>query len=140
MVAVAGRVISTSTSSPSSSAVPVKVTSVVKVARARDGRALYFSRAPIPSRRDGPPAENDLAGPLFLRHVGLYTYTREALTRWVALEPSPLERVEQLEQLRALEAGIRIGVALVERAAPGVDTPEDVVRVERQLTAAGANT
>ncbi len=114
--------------------------SVVKVARGGDGRALYFSRAPIPARRDGPPTAEDLSGPPFLRHVGLYAYTREALERWVALEPSPLEEIERLEQLRALEAGIRIGVALVEAATPGVDTPEDVVRVERQLSAAGAHT
>ena len=114
--------------------------SVVKVARAADGRGLYFSRAPIPGRRDADPSPEELGGPPFLRHVGLYTYTRQALARWVALEPSPLECVEQLEQLRALEAGIRIGVALVEQATPGVDTPEDVVRVERQLSAAGANT
>ena len=72
--------------------------------------------------------------------MGLYAYTREALERWVALAPSPLEDIERLEQLRALEAGIRIGVAVVERATSGVDTPEDVVRVERQLSAAGAHT
>lgn len=114
--------------------------SVVKVARAADGTALYFSRAPIPCRREGTPSEAELGGSLFLRHVGLYTYTRDALARWVALEPSPLERIEHLEQLRALEAGIRVGVALVEHASPGVDTPEDVVRIERQLSAAGATT
>jgi 3-deoxy-manno-octulosonate cytidylyltransferase (CMP-KDO synthetase) len=114
--------------------------SVVKVARACDGRALYFSRAPIPARRDGPPSDDDFSGACFLRHVGLYAYTREALERWVELTPSPLEKIEQLEQLRALEAGIRIGVAVVERANPGVDTPGDVARVERQLSAAGAHT
>jgi 3-deoxy-manno-octulosonate cytidylyltransferase (CMP-KDO synthetase) len=107
---------------------------VVKVVRARDGRALYFSRAPVPHRRDGLPSEEDLRGRDYLRHVGLYTYTREALTRWVALEPSPLERIERLEQLRALEHGMRIGVALVERVSPGVDTPDDVVRIERELS------
>lgn len=106
---------------------------VVKVVRARDGRALYFSRAPVPHRRDETPSEEDLQGGDYLRHVGLYTYTREALARWVALEPSPLERIERLEQLRALEGGIRIGVARVERASPGVDTPDDVVRIERDL-------
>ena len=107
---------------------------VVKVVRARDGRALYFSRAPVPHRRDGPPSEEDLRGRDYLRHVGLYAYTREALARWVASEPSPLERIERLEQLRALEDGIRIGVAQVERVSPGVDTPDDVVRIERELS------
>ncbi len=106
---------------------------VVKVVRTRDGRALYFSRSPVPHRRDGFPSDQDLRGRDYLRHVGLYTYTREALARWVALEPSPLERIERLEQLRALEDGIRIGVALVDRVSPGVDTPDDVVRIEREL-------
>lgn len=106
---------------------------VVKVARAHDGRALYFSRAPIPHARDGIAEPARLGREPFLRHVGTYSYTREALERWVTADPSPLERVERLEQLRALECGIRIGVALVERAAPGVDTPDDVVRLERHL-------
>jgi len=106
---------------------------VVKVARAWDGGALYFSRAPIPHRRDGAPDEHAFAGAPFLRHVGLYAFRQDGLARWVGLEPSPLERLERLEQLRALEGGLRIGVALVERAWPGVDTPDDVVRVEARL-------
>ncbi len=104
--------------------------SVVKVARAADGRALYFSRAGIPFRRDGEPTDEALAAPPFLRHLGLYAYRREALFRWVALPPSPLEGLERLEQLRPLEAGMRMGVAVVDRAAPGVDTVEDVIRME----------
>lgn len=111
--------------------------SVVKVARARDGRGLYFSRAPIPFQRDGVPDEAALAGPLFLRHLGLYVYRREALRRWVSLPPSPLEEVEKLEQLRPLEAGMRIGVAVVQGAAPGVDTPEDALQMERILRDSG---
>ncbi len=104
--------------------------SVVKVARAADGRALYFSRAGIPFRRDGEPTPQELAGPPFLRHLGLYAYRREALFRWVELPPSPLEELERLEQLRPLEAGMPMGVAVVDRAAPGVDTAEDVTRME----------
>jgi 3-deoxy-manno-octulosonate cytidylyltransferase (CMP-KDO synthetase) len=107
--------------------------SVVKLARAADGRALYFSRSPIPHVRERRPSREELACAPFLRHIGLYAYTRDALARWVAREPSPLERLERLEQLRALESGLRIGVAVVDRAAPGVDTPDDVIRIESIL-------
>jgi 3-deoxy-manno-octulosonate cytidylyltransferase (CMP-KDO synthetase) len=105
----------------------------VKVARAAGGRALYFSRAPIPYVRDGKPEVEDLEREPFLRHVGIYAYSRNALFRWVALAPSALEQLEQLEQLRPLEAGLRIGVAVVGHADPGVDTPADVVRTEEKL-------
>ena len=105
----------------------------VKVARAAGGRALYFSRAPIPYVRDGKPDPKDLEREPFLRHIGIYAYTRNALARWVALAPSPLEQLEQLEQLRPLEAGLRIGVAIVGQADPGVDTPADAVRMEEKL-------
>lgn len=108
--------------------------SVVKVARAASGRALYFSRSEVPCKRDGEPGEEELARPPFLRHIGVYAYHREALARWVSLDPSPLETLERLEQLRALEDGITIGVAIVEGAGPGVDTPEDVLRVEEILS------
>lgn len=77
--------------------------------------ALYFSRNPIPSGE----------GPLW-HHVGIYAYQRAALARFVGLPPSPLEQREKLEQLRALEAGLRIGAARVEHAPFGVDTPEDL--------------
>jgi len=107
--------------------------SVVKVARACSGRALYFSRAPIPHKRDrGPTLEELRSGP-FLRHIGLYSYTREALEKWVALVPSPLEELERLEQLRPLEAGLSFGVAVVEAAEFGVDTPEDAAKMEKRL-------
>jgi 3-deoxy-manno-octulosonate cytidylyltransferase (CMP-KDO synthetase) len=112
--------------------------SVVKVARGEGGRALYFSRAPIPFARDGAPGPEALAAPPFLRHLGIYAYRRDALLRWVGLPPSPLEELERLEQLRALEAGIQIGVAVVDRASPGVDTAEDVARMEALLRAQGA--
>jgi 3-deoxy-manno-octulosonate cytidylyltransferase (CMP-KDO synthetase) len=108
--------------------------SVVKVAVASDGRALYFSRAPIPHKRDGEPGEGELAGPPFLRHIGIYTYRRAALLDWVALPPSPLEELEKLEQLRPLEAGLGIGVAVVGEAASGVDTAADVARMEEALS------
>ena len=80
-------------------------------------RALYFTRSRAPWGE----------GPL-LHHIGLYAYRREALARFVALPPSPLERREKLEQLRALEAGMRIDIALVDVAPLGVDTPEDLRR------------
>lgn len=111
--------------------------SVVKVARATGGRALYFSRAKIPFKRDGCPDPEELGRDPFLRHIGIYAYTRAALGRWVALAPTPLENLERLEQLRPLEAGVRIGVAVVGEADTGVDTPADAVRVEERLEELG---
>jgi len=99
----------------------------VKVVLDRRGFALYFSRAPIPWRRDAGPAPH-------WQHVGLYAYRREFLQQFVALEPTPLEQAEALEQLRALEHGHRIRVAVVEgwRSVP-VDVPADVATVEAIL-------
>ncbi len=114
-----------------------KDAAVVKVARASSGRALYFSRAPIPYQRDGTPTADDLSREPFLRHIGIYAYARDALEKWVALQPTPLERIEQLEQLRPVEAGLRIGVALVGKADPGVDTPADALRMEERLRELG---
>lgn len=100
----------------------------VKVVMDGQGRALYFSRARIPAVRDAADAE--LAQ--YWQHIGIYGYTRDALTRWVAAPPVMLERVERLEQLRALAAGLRIGVAqLADAGQAGIDTPEDLVRAER---------
>ena len=110
---------------------------VVKIARAANGRALYFSRAPIPYKRDERPTSEELEREPYLRHVGIYAYTREALNDWVALAPSQLERLEFLEQLRPLEAGLRIGVTIVGAADPGVDTMADVLRMEEKLSAQG---
>ena len=107
--------------------------SVVKVARARTGRALYFSRAAIPYKRSAKPQGADLQREPYLRHIGIYAYARDALERWVAMAPTALEGLEQLEQLRPLESGIRIGVAVVGFAHPGVDTPTDVLYAERRL-------
>ncbi len=100
---------------------------VVKVVCADDGRAMYFSRAPVPFLRD----RADLAdrNVLVRHHLGLYAYTRSALRQWVSLPVHALERVERLEQLRPLAAGIAMGVHLVD-APPlgGVDTEEDLAR------------
>jgi 3-deoxy-manno-octulosonate cytidylyltransferase (CMP-KDO synthetase) len=111
---------------------------VVKVAVAADGSALYFSRAPIPWTRDGASAglgsQREFGGAL--RHVGLYAYRVGVLRRITRLPPSPLELLEKLEQLRALEHGVRIVVGLcTERPAPGVDTPEDLERARRLAAA-----
>ena len=97
---------------------------VVKVVTADDGRALYFSRAPIPFARDG----RDAAGPLALQHLGVYAYAPDALARWVALPEHPLERCERLEQLRPLAAGLPMGVAIVRDEPPGrgIDTEADL--------------
>ena len=101
--------------------------SVVKAACAFDGgarfaRALYFSRAAIPWG-DGP----------LWHHIGIYAWRRQALARFVALPPSPLEMREKLEQLRALEAGMRVACARVDHAPHGVDTPDDLARARKAL-------
>ena len=114
-----------------------KDASVVKVARAASGRALYFSRAKIPYKQDGIPAEEELDREPFLRHIGIYAYSRDALNQWVALAPTTLESVERLEQLRPIEAGMRMGVSVVGAADPGVDTPADVARMEKRLMELG---
>lgn len=110
--------------------------SVVKVVRNGAGSALYFSRAPIPHRRDDTPGA-DGAEQARLRHIGVYAYTVGALARWATCDPSPLEAEEKLEQLRALEHGMRIGVAIVHDAGGGVDTAEDLERMERRMLALG---
>lgn len=110
---------------------------VVKLVCDALGRALYFSRAPIPWWRDGWSAGIAALGPTAaLRHVGLYAYQAGFLRRFPRLPPSPLEAVESLEQLRVLWHGERIAVALsAARPGPGVDTEEDLARV-RALVAA----
>lgn len=104
--------------------------SVVKVVLDRDDGALYFSRAPIPCDRDKAP---DLAGGLYVRHLGIYAYRGSFLRRYVAEAPCALERTEKLEQLRALWMGARIAVVRTRDEGVGVDTPEDAARVERIL-------
>jgi 3-deoxy-manno-octulosonate cytidylyltransferase (CMP-KDO synthetase) len=101
---------------------------VVKVVMDRGGFALYFSRAPIPYARDPRGG-----WPPFHRHVGLYAYRRSTLLVLATLEPTPLERAESLEQLRALEHGIRIKAVETSYDSFGVDTPEDLEQVRRLL-------
>ncbi len=105
----------------------------VKLVRASNGDALYFSRAPIPWPRDAFATDRRQlpASGAWLRHIGIYGYRAGFLRRFAALPPSPLERIESLEQLRVLEAGHRIAVALSPAPfPPGIDTPEDLARAE----------
>ena len=106
---------------------------VVKVVTDAAGRALYFSRAPMPWWRDGhAQGVTALPDPAPLRHIGIYGYTAGFLRRFPALPPAPLEQIESLEQLRVLWHGERIVVHLSpQRPGPGVDTPEDLARVRR---------
>jgi len=97
----------------------------VKVARAASGLALYFSRAPIPFPRNGRPD--------YLGHIGLYGFRRSALESFATLGESPLEKMEKLEQLRLLEAGIPLFVAITRYQCCGVDRPEDLDTVHRLL-------
>ena len=101
----------------------------VKVVVNAQGRAVYFSRAPIPFDRDGA------WDVVYHQHVGVYAYTRDALQRWVRLTPVPEERWERLEQLRPLLHGIPMGVTLFDGpAAPGIDTPADLAWAETEVT------
>jgi 3-deoxy-manno-octulosonate cytidylyltransferase (CMP-KDO synthetase) len=118
---------------------PVEINSpdIVKVVLDSNNFALYFSRSPIPHYRDAAPADRTC-----LAHVGLYVYRRECLLRLAALPATPLEQAECLEQLRALENGIRIKVVTGKYRSIAVDRPMDVVNVERALvqsTADGTN-
>jgi len=101
----------------------------VKVVADTRGRAVYFSRAPIPFDRDG---KGDV---VYHQHVGVYAYTREGLQAWVQLPPVPEEQWERLEQLRPLLHGIPMGVTLFDGpAAPGIDTPADLAWAEAEIT------
>lgn len=100
---------------------------VVKVVMDACGRALYFSRSAIPHDRD------ERGGIRYLRHQGIYGYRRKVLLDFVRWKPTPLENAEKLEQLRALEHGVSIGVIVVRRGSIGVDVPEDLARAERAL-------
>ena len=101
---------------------------VVKVATALDGRALYFSRSPLPFFRNSVP------GLPVLRHKGIYAYQRSFLQRFITWPPAPLESAESLEQLRALENGASIKVIITSDTSPGVDTPEQALEIERLLS------
>jgi 3-deoxy-manno-octulosonate cytidylyltransferase (CMP-KDO synthetase) len=108
---------------------------LVKAVLARDGRALYFSRSPVPYPRDGEAAASaELASGVWgYGHMGVYAYRRDFLMSYASLPPSSLERRERLEQLRALQAGHAIRAAVVEPpSGAGIDTPEDYAKfVER---------
>ncbi len=116
---------------------------MAKVTRDKSGFALYFSRAPIPFIRDHGVFANypyqmeekdiNLTGTPLFRHIGLYAYRRETLFKFCKLSPSPLELAEKLEQLRALENGIPILTVEVDYEGIGVDTPEDLKKVERLM-------
>ena len=106
-------------------------TNVVKVVTNLLGDAIYFSRCPIPYERDGRSAM-----PLYAKHIGLYVYRRDFLLAYPDLEIGPLERAECLEQLRALENGYKIRVVPTEYESLGVDTPEDLERVNQLFSAA----
>jgi 3-deoxy-manno-octulosonate cytidylyltransferase (CMP-KDO synthetase) len=109
---------------------------VVKLARGANGRALYFSRAPLPWARDAFAADRQSlpSGTPFLRHIGIYAYRTGFLARYATLARTPLEQAESLEQLRVLEHGHAIAVRLTpEPFPPGIDTLEDLERAERWL-------
>ncbi len=109
---------------------------VVKLVADSSGYALYFSRAPIPWKREGTSSESPLPLGLAFRHIGLYAYRAGALRRFSALPPSPLESCEMLEQLRALSHGLRIKVGISETPPPrGVDTEDDLAAVSALLAA-----
>jgi 3-deoxy-manno-octulosonate cytidylyltransferase (CMP-KDO synthetase) len=102
---------------------------IVKVVMDREARALYFSRSPVPHGAgigvEGTPA---------FRHVGVYAFRKEALLRFSGLPRTALEKSERLEQLRALEHGMKIGLVITEKPTMGVDVPEDVKKVEKEIT------
>lgn len=99
---------------------------VVKVALTKNGRCLYFSRSDIPFGRDGASVQS-------WEHLGIYVFRRDALRRFVSLPPSPLEKTEKLEQLRALENGMIIQAAVVSERPVAVDVPADLRRAEKFL-------
>ncbi len=109
----------------------VQSPNVVKVVLAENGRALYFSRSPIPYAREGGPLR-------YWQHLGVYAFTPAALARWMMLQPTAPEQAEQLEQLRPLGHGMTIGVAcLTETTLPGIDTEDDLRRAEAHLATRG---
>jgi 3-deoxy-manno-octulosonate cytidylyltransferase (CMP-KDO synthetase) len=106
----------------------------VKALRARDGRALYFSRAPVPWPRDSIAAERPASFHGAWRHIGIYAYRVRSLLEFAAWPPTQLELTEKLEQLRALEYGMHIHLVTLSESPPaGIDTPEDLARVTAEL-------
>jgi 3-deoxy-manno-octulosonate cytidylyltransferase (CMP-KDO synthetase) len=108
----------------------------VKIVRSSTGHALYFSRAPIPCYRDYQKVpQPDFS---FYQHVGVYGFSKDSLSEFCALPQSPLETIEKLEQLRAVEAGWRILVCETQNLGFGIDTPEDLTRAENFLKSRAA--
>jgi 3-deoxy-manno-octulosonate cytidylyltransferase (CMP-KDO synthetase) len=108
--------------------------SCVKALRGREGQALYFSRAPVPWPRDSVAAGRPTRFAGAWRHIGIYAYRVESLLQFAARPPTPLETTEKLEQLRALEYGMRIYLLTLTESPPGgVDTPEDLERVRASV-------
>lgn len=105
---------------------------VVKVVVDRSFRALYFSRAPIPKLRD-TGHDRESGDPDFYTHIGLYAFSRDVLEEVVRLAPTPLERAESLEQLRWMEHGIGIRTAVSTLPSIGVDTPEDLEKLKKEM-------
>ncbi len=103
----------------------------VKIVRGEDGRAIYFSRASVPFDREAQRAGHSQGS--FWEHLGVYAFTRDSLSEFCAMKPSPLEQIEKLEQLRALEAGWTIQVATAQSPGHGIDTQEDLDRAEELL-------
>ncbi|HEY2568108.1 MAG TPA: 3-deoxy-manno-octulosonate cytidylyltransferase [Candidatus Udaeobacter sp.] len=113
----------------------------VKVVLDCRGNALYFSRAAIPTPRDNSPTipasrRHRTHNSLFLRHQGIYGFRRPTLLQFVKWKPTPLERAESLEQLRALENGVKVHVLITAAGSPGIDTPEDATALEQKLARA----
>lgn len=105
----------------------------VKAVVGADGFALYFSRASVPFIRDGANDDTDFSALGVYRHIGLYAYRKEALLSFAGAGEGRLERIERLEQLRALEMGLRIKVGLVESACIGIDTEKDLREFEKRI-------
>jgi 3-deoxy-manno-octulosonate cytidylyltransferase (CMP-KDO synthetase) len=102
-----------------------------KVVVDKDGYALYFSRSPVPNYRDSRDFSEWIRHPVYYKHVGIYSYRKTFLLDYAQWQPTPLENIEKLEQLRALEHGYRIKVAETSAEPVCVDTPEDLKRVRQ---------
>ncbi|MDX6690805.1 MAG: 3-deoxy-manno-octulosonate cytidylyltransferase synthetase [Solirubrobacteraceae bacterium] len=113
---------------PITDAAAISDPNVVKLVHDVHGNALYFSRSPIPHARDGD-------GGSALHHLGLYAFTRDTLLRFRDLRPTPLERIERLEQLRALEHGIQIRICMTDKSVLEINTPQDLEQAQARLDA-----